>query len=1633
MYIAKKEYCILAIIFLVIVAVMASAFGQINPKYAFCEGAPSVEGTWLDDFDSNNFRDYDLAFQDYNIGRSGTARESAFIIKTPYDLAFISYLTRNNRGSETLKFYELGNDIDLAGKNWVPMGTSNSNEYSFMGIIDGKDFAIKNLTILDASGSYQGLIAYARSNSNHSTIKQNEFRNLTFDNVYIQGSGTYYAAIASQVYGGLIIDDVTINGYIETMNTGSSYVAGFVSRLMPLDSTVNISNVVNNASINNTGSYAAGIIAHIELSATVGDTQPYKENQNITISNAVNNGTVYAQNHLAGIVSYANYVKLIDSYNTGNIEGNIVAADYCAGLIGRAYYGIDIENCYNEGIVEGRNVAGLVGYIDGGSNLLDDASIIDSYNIGQLIATNNVGGLITNVSINYSTTQDNFKLIIENCYNAGELSSGSYMSGIIALLRGSAILDGVYNKSDLANDASGCSAGLVAYHYYGNLEILNSYNLGDITAVLNNYVAGLVAYMTYGSTTNTGHVSVENSYNLGNLEGSNVGGLLGYIRGSFQIEKSFNIGEIVGSNNYAGGLVAYAELFINQIYYIDSSLSKCYNTGSVMGAGYNGGLIGYLTFNISNDGADAENHRTRKIEINECINAGEAYQSTNRAGGIISRINYTTKENRTQIVQFIKTFSANDQDEIVLTSGGEFDPENNLNLFGSANAVDSGPEGRLIIIDKEEGEDGSDISRILSKQELQAQETYANVGYDFGETGEWLMPNENGTGNNGVPYLKTFGIAVTLNVGGNEEIYRATYKEALNIIEYEPGKTFTGWSTSLSPQDNDYEFYPIGTPVILNNFDITLYANFEITKYYRLEIEPVGVGSLAYTYSAIYEKDGLENGFTIGSIYDNYFELTVTGEGEFVGWQVWKQIDANAGKWVPLVGKSKTLSLLDYPIDQEFIDEYVTLFAEPETDMSGTHWAFGELKIRAAKKTTDIAVSASANDASLGKIKISDRDISYSGQITLQDGIEVILEGLPVNHYKTTEFRVTYSYKDGEGNQVSPELYCPDLVATNNIAMLNLDFVNLSGFPQNATDIEINIEVIFAKVEYAVELIVQLKDGSNPNNLPEIDGDLSEPLLLNEKADISVLAPSIKDLEDGSRYRFISWKMYNHITNKLEEFNYGMNDDKYVFENLNVIDESFLNKYINGEKIVLIAEYSIDYMVNVSSGDGGLLDINVVKADGSAPISYNEIEDIYFEKGTVINITAKPNTYYLFAGFNGSECGVINESDEKNLNIVLNSPVNVTASFNEDIYEIVLKTVDINNEDALTGANIELLINGSEADRAKLGDTISVENIFAPESYRFENFIFKNGENEKTVNEQQTVDANFLATYRTINNQIILIAYYVKQYELNVIIPNEQRNMGSFKIKIYDSESGEYEELANPSINNFDIGTKLKVEVFENEHFSFMPFKTLSSSEKDLSNPNIANITLKNDRALLVEFADIVYDINFTPEIKGGGEMDISADSFKVGDEVVVMFTPVSGQVVKSWTINNVSIEELRKSDFAVVRDNSITLTITENWFSEYGYNLTSIVETQLNGTIFTAIILISIIVPGLLALLIVFSVLNNKKRKVIKAELQSMQLSRYKMDTSSFMKDLREGKDAGHVSDEDIKAEMKRRKKSKK
>jgi hypothetical protein len=77
---------------------------------------------------------------------SGTGTEAdPFVIKTPEQLAFLAQSVKGGESYEG-KFIVLGADIDLGGKEWLPIGlykyeNTSGNDFPFNGNFDGKGYS----------------------------------------------------------------------------------------------------------------------------------------------------------------------------------------------------------------------------------------------------------------------------------------------------------------------------------------------------------------------------------------------------------------------------------------------------------------------------------------------------------------------------------------------------------------------------------------------------------------------------------------------------------------------------------------------------------------------------------------------------------------------------------------------------------------------------------------------------------------------------------------------------------------------------------------------------------------------------------------------------------------------------------------------------------------------------------------------------------------------------------------------------------------------------------------------------------------------------------------------------------------------------------------------------------------------------------------------------------------------------------------------------------------------------------------------------------------------------------------------------------------------------------------------------
>ena len=195
----------------------------------------------------------------------------------------------------------LAADIDLAGEEWTPIGTSSN---IFKGTFDGQEHTIKNLVVNGGSESNKGLFGVTHDG---------EIKNLVVENAKVSGR-LNIGVVAGQPYT-TKYTNITVKGHIEV--NGLAYVGG------------------------------------------VGGKNAYADWTNVTVEA---DNTSYVKAHSReNDKAYRTYVGGVVGFNGegghtfSNIKSNInVLGSTCdvGGLFGIAHYGNKFENCVCSGNVE---------------------------------------------------------------------------------------------------------------------------------------------------------------------------------------------------------------------------------------------------------------------------------------------------------------------------------------------------------------------------------------------------------------------------------------------------------------------------------------------------------------------------------------------------------------------------------------------------------------------------------------------------------------------------------------------------------------------------------------------------------------------------------------------------------------------------------------------------------------------------------------------------------------------------------------------------------------------------------------------------------------------------------------------------------------------------------------------------------------------------------------------------------------------------------------------------------------------------------------------------------------------------------------------------------------------------------
>ena len=243
---------------------------------------------------------------------------------TPYQISSaeeLAYLAMMVNGGETYdgKYFELtAANIDLYGKEWTPIGTSDKQ---FLGEFNGNGNTISNLTI--SGGDNLGLFAYSSG----------EIKSVYLDNVNITTSLNAGNAGGVCAFNNGTIDGCgVLSGAISCASSNGGQLGG-ISK----ENSGTISRCFSNAAIK--GANSAGIV--------------YVNRGNGVVQNCYNAGTIEGLS-TAGGISNNNYGKITTCLNLGEIIAKDVTDE--DGYVEKRGFGIcamnqpgaSLENCYSD-------------------------------------------------------------------------------------------------------------------------------------------------------------------------------------------------------------------------------------------------------------------------------------------------------------------------------------------------------------------------------------------------------------------------------------------------------------------------------------------------------------------------------------------------------------------------------------------------------------------------------------------------------------------------------------------------------------------------------------------------------------------------------------------------------------------------------------------------------------------------------------------------------------------------------------------------------------------------------------------------------------------------------------------------------------------------------------------------------------------------------------------------------------------------------------------------------------------------------------------------------------------------------------------------------------------------------------
>ncbi len=263
----------------------------------------------------------------------------------------------------------------------------------------------------------------------------------------------------------------------------------------------------------------------------------------------------YTENTFLKVYNYGN-IKRVEKNGKGSVAG---------GLIGQLAANLNIKNSNNTGEINVENTGlndsingGIIGSIFANKNFSSPLIIIeDCYNQGNIINGTKIGGIV-------GRTYNDLKLIINKCYNTGNLTGqeefignvnvGGIVGGVA--LDSKAYIINSFNKGNLFGShtkSTDSSSGIIGLVYdTGFSYVINSFNIGKLESAL--YSCGIA------NIAGKGNLKINNVFNSGNMIAPKQYGIFSSLENSTsETLNAYYKDGITGSNIAISGIEAMTE------------------------------------------------------------------------------------------------------------------------------------------------------------------------------------------------------------------------------------------------------------------------------------------------------------------------------------------------------------------------------------------------------------------------------------------------------------------------------------------------------------------------------------------------------------------------------------------------------------------------------------------------------------------------------------------------------------------------------------------------------------------------------------------------------------------------------------------------------------------------------------------------------------------------------------------------------------------------------------------------------------------------------------------------------------------------------------------------------------------